>query len=110
MMDVREMNVPMNGCFVPVWVGMRLVAVPLEVVCVQVVRIVPMRMGMLSFFVSVLVFMTFAQMQPKTERHQQCGNTELHRDGFTKEKHRESSAIERSNREIGTGPRRSQVP
>ena len=109
MMDVWEVSVPVNDGCVPVWVGMRLDAIPLEIVCVLVMRVVPMRMGVFNFFVSVLVFMMFAQMQPEADRHECRGDTELHRNGVAKEQHRQEPAVERSDRKIGAGPCRSQV-
>src|SRR5437660_1699255 len=109
MMDVGKVNVPMDDCFVPVRVGMRLDAIPFEIVCMLVVRVVPMRMGVLNLFVSMLVFMMLAQMQPEADRHERCGDTQLQRNGVAKEPHRQDSAVERSDRKIGAGPRRSQV-
>ena len=110
MMDVWEMNVFMNHDFVPVWVGMRLDAVPRKIVYVLVVHVMSMSVRVVDCIVCVLMFVSFAQMQPKTDRHKYAGDAQLHRDGVAEEKHRQESAEEWCDRKISAGPRCSQVP
>ena len=110
MMDVWEMNVFMDRRFVPVRVGMRLDAVPLKIVDVPVMHVMSMSVGVVDCIVCVLMFVAFAQMQPKTDRHKYAGDAQLHRDSVAEEKHCQESAEEWGNRKIGAGPRCSQVP
>ena len=110
MMHVWEMNVFMDRRFVPVRVGMRLDAVPLKIVDVPVMHVMSMSVGVVDCIVCVLMFVAFAQMQPKTDRHKYAGDAQLHRDGVAEEKHRQESAEEWCDRKIGAGPRCSQVP
>ena len=110
MMDVWEMNVFVNHGFVPVWVRMRLDAIPLKIVYVPVVHVMTMSVGVVDCIVCVLMFVAFAQMQPKTNRHKYAGDAQLHRDSVAEEKHRQESAEEWCDRKISAGPRCSQVP
>ena len=105
MMDVWEMNVFMDRRFVPVRVGMRLDAVPLKIVDVPVMHVMSMSVGVVDCIVCVLMFVAFAQMQPKTDRHKYAGDAQLHRDGVAEEKHRQESAEEWCDRKISAGPR-----
>src|SRR5438445_10677011 len=86
MMDVWEMNVFMNHDFVPVWVGMRLDAIPRKIVYVPVVHVMSMSVGVVDCIVCVLMFVSFAQMQPKTDRHKYAGDAQLHRDSVAERK------------------------
>jgi len=110
MMDVWEMNVFVNHGFVPVWVRMRLDAIPRKIVYVPVVHVMSMSVDVLDCIVCVLMFVAFGQMQPKTDRHKYAGDAQLHRDGVAEEKHCQESSEEGGNRKIGAGPRCSQVP
>ena len=110
MMHVWEMNVFMDRRFVPVRVGMRLDAVPLKIVDVPVMHVMSMSVGVVDCIVCVLMFVAFAQMQPKTDRHKYAGDAQLHRDSVAEEKYCQESAEEWGNRKIGAGPRCSQVP
>ena len=105
MMHVWEMNVFMDRRFVPVRVGMRLDAVPLKIVDVPVMHVMSMSVGVVDCIVCVLMFVAFAQMQPKTDRHKYAGDAQLHRDGVAEEKHRQESAEEWCDRKISAGPR-----
>ena len=105
MMDVWEMNVFMDRRFVPVRVGMRLDAVPLKIVDVPVMHVMSMSVGVVDCIVCVLMFVAFAQMQPKTDRHKYAGDAQLHRDSVAEEKHRQESAEEWCDRKISAGPR-----
>ena len=105
MMDVWEMNVFMDRRFVPVRVGMRLDAVPLKIVDVPVMHVMSMSVGVVDCIVCVLMFVAFAQTQPKTDRHKYAGDAQLHRDGVAEEKHRQESAEEWCDRKISAGPR-----
>jgi len=110
MMDVWEMNVFVNHGFVPVWVRMRLDAIPRKIVYVPVVHVMSMSVGVVDCIVCVLMFVAFAQMQPKTDRHKYAGDAQRHRDSVAEEKHRQESAEEWGDCKIGAGPRSSQVP
>src|SRR5207249_4627259 len=110
MMDVWEMNVFMNHGFVPVWVGMGLGAIPLKIVDVLVVHLMSMSMGVVDCIVCMFMFVAFAQMQPKTDRHKYAGDAQLHRDSVAEEKHCQESAEECGDRKIRAGPCCSQVP
>ena len=53
---------------------MRLGPIPREVVHVLVVRVMPMRVGVLQSFVRMLMFVFFGQMQPEAKSHQRRGD------------------------------------
>ena len=110
MMHIWKMNVFMNYRFVPVWVGMRLDTIPLKVVYVPVVHVMAMSVSVVNCIVGVLMFVPFAQMQPKTDRHKYAGDAQLHRDSVAEEKHRQESAKEWGDCKIGARPRGPQVP
>ena len=74
MMHVGKMSVLVHEAFVPVRVRVWLGAIPLEIVCVLVVNVMPVRVTVDRCIVRVLMFVMFAQMQPDTHRHECCGN------------------------------------
>ena len=110
MMDVWEMNVFVNHGFVPVWVRMRLDAIPRKIVYVPVVHVMSMSVGVVDCIVCVLMFVSFAQMQPKTDCHKYAGDAQLHRDSVAEGKHCQEPAEEWCDRKIGAGPRCPQMP
>ena len=83
-MNVGEVRVAMLQFVVLMRVNVRLRAIPFKIVCVLVMRIVPVGMAMLKWFVQVWVLMTFGQMQPDTKPHQQAGGPERRARSFTK--------------------------
>lgn len=76
MVDVRVMRVLVDQRFVPVGVGMRLLAIPGKVMLVLVVLVMTMRVRVFHRFVRVLMLVPLAQMQPYAEGHQPRGNPE----------------------------------
>ena len=78
MVDIREVRVRMNQHLVPMWMPMRLVTVPLEIVLVSMMRVVHMRMIVFVDVVPVFMLVTFGDMEPDTHTHQHCGDAELH--------------------------------
>ena len=105
MMHIGEMNVFVDNGIVRMWVAMWLDAVPLKIVDVPVMHVMSMSVGVVDCIVCVLMFVAFAQMQPKTDRHKYAGDAQLHRDGVAEEKHRQESAEEWCDRKISAGPR-----
>ena len=89
--------------------GVRLDAIPVEIVCVLVVRVMLVGVAVNDCIMGVLVFVMFAQMQPDTNRHECRSNAKLHRDRVTEEQHRQNSAKERRDRKIGASPRGAKV-
>jgi hypothetical protein len=74
MMVVREVRVPVEQRLVVMLVGMRLFAVPAQLVRMSVVRIVHVQVGVSHRFVQMLVLVPFREMQPHADRHQsRCG-------------------------------------
>lgn len=69
-MNIREMRVSMRNGRVAVWMGMRLFAVPREIMHVLVMFIVTMPVVVIQRIVRVRMFVAFADMQPHAERHQ----------------------------------------
>jgi hypothetical protein len=85
-MDIREMRMRVRHGCMAVRMGMRLVAVPREVVLVLVMRVVPVTMRVLERIVRVRMLMTFANVQPHAERHQRCSDPEKRRRQFGPQK------------------------
>ena len=69
MMDVWVMHVFMNHGFVPMWVAMRLDAIPRKIVHVLMVLVMRMGVRVFDVFVGMLMFVPFGEMQPNTEPH-----------------------------------------
>ena len=88
MMHVGKMNVSVHDGFVPVYVCVRLGAIPLKIVCVLVVRIMPVSVTVDRCIMGVFMFVMLAQMQPDTDGHEYRGNAELQGDAFAEEEHR----------------------
>lgn len=62
--DVREMGVGVCHWRMPMWVGVRFLPVPIEIVDVLVMFVVPVPMAVLQRFMSVSVLVTLTKMQP----------------------------------------------
>jgi hypothetical protein len=78
-MNIGEMRVRVSNRCVLVGMRVRLLTVPLEVVCVLVVLVVPVPMVMVQDLVSVRMFMPLTDMQPDSKSHERSRNPERHR-------------------------------
>lgn len=67
--DIRIMRVTVRDRFVGMRVRMRLLAIPLEIVRVLVMRVVHMAMGVGHRFVGVQVLVVLGQVQPYARAH-----------------------------------------
>ena len=76
MMDIRVMRMTVSKRRVMVTVGMRLDAVPVEVMIVPMVCVVAVCMRVCHRQVSVFMRMCFSPVQPETEGHERCGDPE----------------------------------
>ena len=79
MMNIREMRVSVRDWCMAMRVGVRLVAIPCKVMFVLMMRVVAMTMRVVQRVMSVRMFMTFADVQPHTQRHQRGGDPEERR-------------------------------
>jgi hypothetical protein len=75
-MNIREMRVRMRDRRMGMLMGVRLVAIPREIVLVLVMRVVPMTMRVVQRGVRVRMLVTFADVQPDTQGHQGRGHPE----------------------------------
>lgn len=99
----------MGDRIVLMWVGMRLVAVPVEVVCVPVMFVVPVTMAVLHRLMRVSMFVTLAQMQPDAQPHENGGGPERPRRHLRPEDEGQRHAEQRGNREIRASARGAEV-
>ena len=76
MMNIWEMRVRMRDRRMGMRMRVRLVAVPREIVVVLVMRVVPMPMRMIQRGMRVRMLVSFADVQPDTQRHQGSGHPE----------------------------------
>ena len=74
-MNIRIVSVPVHGGFVRMQVRMRFGAIPLERVGMLMVFVMAMGVHVLDGLMDMLVDVFFAEMQPKTERHERRGDT-----------------------------------
>ena len=65
-MNIREMRVRMRDRRMGMRMGVRLVAIPREIVLVLVMRVVPMTMRVIQRDMRVRMLVTFADVQPDT--------------------------------------------
>ena len=103
MIDVRVVQVFVNEGLVSMRVTMRLNAVPWKIVRMLVVRVMSMRVSVVDRFMGMLMFMTFAQMQPKAHGHECSSDAQLHGQRLTEQEHRQECAGKRSDRKIRPG-------
>jgi hypothetical protein len=75
--NVREMRVRVGNRRVLMRMRVRLVTVPLKVVCVLMVLVVPV--VMVQNFVGVRMFMPLTDMQPDSKSHERNRNPERQR-------------------------------
>lgn len=78
-MNIWEMRVRMRDRRMGMRMSVRLVAVPREIMLVLVMRVVPMAMRVVQRMVRVRMLVTFADVQPDTQRHQGGGHPEQRR-------------------------------
>ncbi len=109
MVDVRHMLVRMRCRFVCVLVGVRLAAVPSEIVRMPVMRIMNMRMRVLERSVRMLVPMPFGEMQPDPDGHQDSGDPECRCGRLAQQHKRYRRTHERSHRKVRAGTCRAEV-
>ena len=76
MMQIRKMRVRMRHRFMPVWMGMRLAVIALEIVGMLVMLVMRVQVFVFQYLVLMQVFVTLADMQPDPERHQAAGTPE----------------------------------
>lgn len=75
-MNIRIVGMRVRQRFMPVWMRMRLDAVPGKGMRVLVVFVVHVPVAMFYGFMGMLVRMPFAQVQPHAQRHQGGGGPE----------------------------------
>jgi hypothetical protein len=75
-MNIGEMRVRVGNRRVLVRMRVRLLTVPLKVVCVLMVLVVPVPMVMVQDLVSMRVFMALTDMQPDSRSHERSRNPE----------------------------------
>lgn len=73
---VGVMRMRVHQWLVPVAVRMRLAAIPIEIMCVPVMRIVLMLVFVLQYLVGMCVRVVLRNVQPYAERHQRAGEPE----------------------------------
>jgi hypothetical protein len=78
-MNIGEMRVRVGNRRVLVGMRVRLLTVPLKVVCVLMVLVVPVPMVMVQDLVSVRMFMPLTDMQPDSKSHERSRNPERQR-------------------------------
>ena len=69
-MHVREVRMAVREGLMPMRVGVRLDAIPGEVMCVAVVFVMHMPVGMCQGLMRVRVFVPLGQVQPDAHPHQ----------------------------------------
>ncbi len=74
--NIGEMRVRVSNRCVLVGMRVRLLTVPLEVVCVLVVLVVAVSMVMVQNLVSVRMFMPLTDMKPESQSHEYGRNPE----------------------------------
>src|SRR5580658_6900406 len=102
MMDVRVVGMPVPKGLMPMPVRMGLGHRP--VVSMAMMFVVGVAVLVLDGLVHMFMGMTFGQMQPDAERHQQARNDQLRRDRLAQEGNRDDRAKERRDREISPSP------
>ena len=78
-MQIRVMRMRVLDRFVDVWVGVRLAAVPREVMRVLVVRVMRMQVLVFERFVLVRMLVPLAEVQPHPQCHQGARDPETDR-------------------------------
>ena len=106
-MEVRVMRMPVDEPFVPMFMGVRLGAVPIGVMRVAMVLVMNVPVRMDERLVRVQVLMTLRDVQPHAGSHQGRSGPEEGVGRFAEQPQRDRSAEERRNREIGASARGS---
>jgi len=109
-MDVRIVCVAMFQRLVAMRVRVRLIATPVEIMCVLVVAVVTMVVNVLQRRMLVGVFMVFGQVQPHAGRHQHRRHPEGGGGRFVEHGHCDDCTHERRGRKIGPGARGPKAP
>lgn len=110
-MYVGEVRMLVRQHSVPMWVHMRLVSFPWEVVLVLMVRAVLVAMCVLECLMRVLMFVPFPNVQPNAQTHKRRGNPEERGWRLGPKHQRNNHAEQRSHRKVGTrsgGAKRTQ--
>lgn len=74
MMNIREMSMGVRHRHVLMPMGVRLLAVPLEIVCMLMMFVVAMPVIVVHQHVCMRVLVALANMQPDAEHHQRGGH------------------------------------
>lgn len=106
--DIWTVSMSVSQLLVLVRMSMRLHSLPVPVF-VLVVPVVNVAMFMAHPFVLVPVLVPLDQMQVQTDAHERGGHHEPARHRFAERQDRDRSPGERSEREVGAGPRRTHL-
>lgn len=107
--DIRVVRVLVRHHDMLMRMVVRLLAAPVEVVHMLMVRVMYMAMLVLQCLMFVLVLMPLGQMQPHAGSHQRTGQPEGQRGGLAQQQDSQRGADERRGREVGAGTRRTQA-
>ena len=108
--NIRIVRMAVHERFMRVMVGVRLDAVPREVVRVLVVRIVRMPMRVRERLVRVRVLVPLGEVQPYASRHESGRSPEKQSRCFVKPRQRHRRTDEGCSRKICAGARAPQMP
>ena len=79
MMNIWEMRMRVRDWCMPVWMHMRLLTVPFEIVFVLMMFVMTVPVVMLQHLVRMRMVVPLADMQPDAEGHQRRGDPEQQR-------------------------------
>ena len=108
-MQVGIVGMAVHELGVSMCVGMRLDAVPGEIVLVPMMLVVRVRMDVLHRFVNVAMRVALAEMQPDPSCHEQRCNPEGRSCFFTEQCKSNRGAEERRDGEVCRGTRRAEI-
>ena len=109
MMFVRRMGMAVLEGIVLMPMRMRLARWIRWTVRVLVMQVVGVGVRMRQRFMEMRVLVVFGDMQPYTDRHQRAGDKNLNCRGLAQYQDRRCRTEERCRREVGAGPRRSEM-
>ena len=110
MMDVWEMGMAVQKWCMSVAMGVRLRAIPREVMFMLMVGIVRMPMGVSLWPMRVEMRMGLRQMEVDAQGHEACCRPEEGGQRFVQKQKRDPCAEEGGGRKVGTGAGAAQMP
>lgn len=103
------MRMAVDDLFVHVWMGMRLLTIPREVMCVEMMDIMAVTVVVRQRLVLMFVYVPLAHVQPHADGHQCTRQQKGEAAVFSEECHRERGTQERCGGKVGAGSRRTQM-